>query len=116
MHARDGRRGAALGLGIALAALLLISSGAHALDTLDLNGAPWRVVNKNGSLELGPLSLPSYPVEELRKQGIIQDVQFRWVRGGGWAAGSSSMHGTSRGSCVTYTQRRHGAYATCVQA
>jgi hypothetical protein len=80
-------------LGLAAALLLCCpATPASALDTLDLNAAAWTVRNLNGSVDLGTVQLPSYPVEELRKQGLIQDTQYRCAeqqrscRGGCWAS------------------------------
>lgn len=61
--------------------VLLSSSCASAFETLDLNSADWKITNKNGSIEIGSVQLPSYPVEELRKLGLIQDPQYRCVLG-----------------------------------
>jgi hypothetical protein len=60
-----------------LLAIVLLLGCASAFETLDLNGADWRVTNKNGSVEITKVKLPSYPVEELRKLGIVQDPQYR---------------------------------------
>lgn len=60
-----------------LPSILLLLGCASAFETLDLNGADWKVTNKNGSVEISKVKLPSYPVEELRKLGIVQDPQYR---------------------------------------
>jgi hypothetical protein len=62
---------------LVLASIALLLSSAAAFETLDLNGADWKITNKNGSITLTSVKLPSYPVEELRKLGLIQDPQYR---------------------------------------
>lgn len=75
-----GRAGSCPALGSFVVALLLLCSSAAAFETLDLNSADWKVSNKNGSVEITKVKLPSYPVEELRKLGIVQDPQYRCER------------------------------------
>lgn len=75
--ARAGSPGTVVGSLLIL--VLLSCSSVYAFDTVDLNSINWKLTNNNGSVELRAVQLPSYPVEELRKQGSIQDTQFRYV-------------------------------------
>lgn len=75
-----GRAGSSPALGSFVVAVVLLFSSAAAFETLDLNGADWRVTNKNGSVEITSVRLPSYPIEELRKLGLVQDPQYRCER------------------------------------
>lgn len=49
---------------------------AHSQEVLDLNPQQWSIINKNGSLKLNS-TLPAYPVEVLRADGVIKDTQYR---------------------------------------
>lgn len=74
--ARVGTSGAWGSFLVAGILLLFHTSSAAAFESLDLN-SNWQITNKNGSIQLSSVQLPAYPVEELRKLGVVQDPQYR---------------------------------------
>lgn len=58
---------------LCLACLCLVSQAAQIVR---LDTQQWRLTNANGTISL-PTTVPNYPLEVLRVNGIIQDPNYR---------------------------------------
>lgn len=66
--------------GLLLCSLLasLLSATVKAEAVLSLDGLPWALTNGNGSISL-KTTIPAYPLEVLRSNGVIGDPLYRYT-------------------------------------
>ena len=94
--ARPTRARATTMAAAALVAVLAAAAGiapanAAAPTSTPLSMGPWRMANKNGSLDFSDVALPSYPHQILQSKGVIGDplyryneMETRWVCDDAW--------------------------------
>lgn len=56
---------------------LLLATAVHGAEVLRLDDKAWHLANGNGSISL-TTSLPAYPLEVLRSNGVIGDPLYRY--------------------------------------